>query len=260
MPTRQMTELDLLPPDQRAVLSLVLNQGKSYREVADALRISEQTVRDRAHQALDTLAGHSPDAPTGHNLEQRGHTSPARSSAGAIGPVHASRRAGAVLLAVLVAVIVVAVILLSGGGGKGASPSASSTTTTSTSGSTSTSTSAAGSPTIDKRIALTATEAGSKASGVGLVLSEGSRRAFYVAAQNMPPSSGFFYAVWLYNSPSQSTPLGRAPTVGSNGRMEGGGALPSNAGSYHRLVVTRETSTHPTQPGPIVLSGEFALR
>ncbi len=51
-----MTELDRLPPDQRAVLSLVLDRGKSYAEVAELLGIPENTVRDRAHTALDALA------------------------------------------------------------------------------------------------------------------------------------------------------------------------------------------------------------
>ena len=91
------------------------------------------------------------------------------------------------------------------------------------------------------------------------MLSDGSRRAFYVTAQGLPPSSGFFYAVWLYNSPSNAEPLGRASSVGSNGRMEGGNPLPSNAGDYAKFIVTRETSTHPSQPGPIVLSGSFTL-
>jgi len=169
-----------------------------------------------------------------------------------------SRLGGALLLGAIVAVIVVAVILLSGAGGKGSSPSVSSTTS-STPSSTSTSTTAGGTPTVDKRLTLASTVPGSKASGVGFVLSQGARHAFYVAAQSLPASSGFFYAVWLYNTPASSAPLGRAPTVGSNGRMEGGGPLPPNAGSYHKLIVTRETNPHPTQPGPIVLSGGFAL-
>jgi hypothetical protein len=114
---------------------------------------------------------------------------------------------------------------------------------------------------IDKRLSLVATEPSSRASGLGFVLSQGSRRAFYVAAQGLAPSSGFFYAVWLYNSPTDSFPLGRAPSVGSNGRLEGGGALSApNLASFHRIVITRETNPHPSAPGPIVLSGPFALR
>ena len=91
------------------------------------------------------------------------------------------------------------------------------------------------------------------------MLSEGGRSAFYVTAQGLPESKGFFYAVWLYNSPSSSTPLGRASDVGSDGKMQGGNPLPSNAGLYRQMIVTRETSTHPAHPGPIVLRGTFAL-
>ena len=97
------------------------------------------------------------------------------------------------------------------------------------------------------------------ANGTAYVLSDGGRRAFYVAAQGLPPSSGFFYAVWLYNSPSSAEPLGRASSVSSNGRLQGGNPLPSNASDYAKFIVTRETSTHPSQPGPMVLSGSFTL-
>jgi hypothetical protein len=158
------------------------------------------------------------------------------------------------LLGGIVVVIVVAVVLISSGGGK-----SSSSTTNTTSKTTSTSKSSASKPTLDKTITLTPGEPELKATGVAYVLSEGGRRAFYVAAQGLPSSSGFFYAVWLYNSQSNSTPLGKAPTVNSNGRMEGGGPLPSNAGNYHKLIITRETSTDPKEPGPIVMTGTFAL-
>jgi Anti-sigma-K factor rskA len=159
------------------------------------------------------------------------------------------------LLGAIVAVIVVAVILItSGGGGKSSSP-----TSTTASKAKSTTTSSAGKPSLNKTIALTSVEPTLKAAGTAYVLSQSGRRAFYVAARGLPPSSGFFYAVWLYNSPSSSAALGRAPTVGSDGRMEGGGPLPTNAGDYAKLIITREKSTHPSHPGPIVLSGSFGL-
>jgi hypothetical protein len=112
---------------------------------------------------------------------------------------------------------------------------------------------------LDKTIELSSPEPALKASGTAYVLSQGKKRAFYVAAEGLPPSSGFFYAVWLYNSPSSSEPLGRASNVTSNGRLQGGNPLPSSASDYAKLIVTRETSTHPSHPGPIVLSGPFAL-
>jgi len=54
-----MSPVDALPPDQRAVLSLVLERGQGYEDISDMLAISPDAVRDRAHAALETLA---PDA------------------------------------------------------------------------------------------------------------------------------------------------------------------------------------------------------
>src|SRR5271168_3335872 len=51
-----MSRLDDLPPDQRATLSLLLGQRKSYAEVAALLSIPAQAVHDRAHAALAVLA------------------------------------------------------------------------------------------------------------------------------------------------------------------------------------------------------------
>ncbi|HEX4114680.1 MAG TPA: RNA polymerase sigma factor [Solirubrobacteraceae bacterium] len=300
-----MTELDRLPPDQRAVLSLVLDRGKSYAEVAELLGIPENTVRDRAHTALDALAegidtprgSRVPRAPgagastTSQSIASRfdeagvgprssaprrppdaSGTKPAHTSGAS--PAHpreprrsptstGSRRAGALLLGAIVVVVVVVVVVVSGGGGKGSTPTtAAVSTTTSTTGTSSTSTSTSSStakPKLDSTIQLSSTEPSINATGVAYVLSAGSRRAFYLTAQGLPPSSGFFYAVWLYNSPSNAEPLGRAPNVSSSGRMAGGNPLPSNAGDYAKFIVTRETSTHPKEPGPAVLSGAFTL-
>jgi hypothetical protein len=275
-----MSDLDRLPPDQSAVLSLVLDRGKSYAEVATLLAIPESSVRDRAHAALDALAratGAPP--PSGARPSSDAHLSPdavvssdthpqhrAASQTGDIAPATrdtrgsltspSSRMGGALLIGAIVAAIVVAAILLSSGGG---SKSSGQTSTTPSTHSSSTSTASASKPTLNKTIALTPLEPGLKAIGTAYVLSESKRHAFYVAARGLAASSGFFYAVWLYNSPSSSAPLGRAPSVSSNGRMEGGGPLPSNAGQYHQLIITRETSTHPKQPGPIALRGTFGL-
>ena len=50
-----MARLDQLPPDQRAVLQLLLKQGKSYGEIASVLRIERSAVKARAHDALAAL-------------------------------------------------------------------------------------------------------------------------------------------------------------------------------------------------------------
>ncbi len=50
-----MSELDQLPPEQRAVLSLLLRQGKGYDDVAALLRIDPDAVRARALAAMTAL-------------------------------------------------------------------------------------------------------------------------------------------------------------------------------------------------------------
>ena len=48
--------LDALAPDQRAVVQLVLQQERTYEELAGLLGISTDAVRERAHKGLDRLA------------------------------------------------------------------------------------------------------------------------------------------------------------------------------------------------------------
>jgi hypothetical protein len=50
-----MASLDSLPPDQRAVLQLVLQRGRSYDQIAQMLSIDRAAVRERALNAFDAL-------------------------------------------------------------------------------------------------------------------------------------------------------------------------------------------------------------
>jgi hypothetical protein len=344
-----MSRLDELPPDQRAALSLLLRQRKSYGEVALLLGISERAVHDRAHAAIAVLAprearvlpperraeiadyllgqqrgvaerlrtrtylggseparawAHAiaselasiagfelPEIPSGTvaSLQQSvaaaagsapsSPSSPSSPPAGADGAfgkssassLPSSRVGGAILLAVIVAAIVVAVVLLSGGGSSSSTDStaASSTkttssTTTSTSTPTKTETTAKakakkGEPTVEKQITLKPSKAGSGSIGVVDVLVEKGKRAFYIAAEHLPETKGFFYAVWLYNSHTSAVPLSKAPSVGSSHRLAGGALLPTSASKYREILLTREKSDHPTHPGPVVLRGAFSV-
>ncbi len=167
-----------------------------------------------------------------------------------------SRLGGALLLGGIVVAVIVAVILISGGGGSHSHAASTSAETTSTAAKTATN---AGGPTEDQRLTLTSPDPSSKAAGVVEILSESGKHAFYLAAEHLAPSHGFFYAVWLYNSPTSHQALSKSPPVGSNGRLQGGALLPANAGDYHTMLLTRETSERPSHPGPVVLSGPFSL-
>jgi Sigma-70, region 4 len=324
-----MSPLDDLTPDLRAALSLVVDRGKSYAEVADLLGIPETAVRERAHAALDALAGGTvAGASSGGSVAGASSVEPAaesfqtggprarartragtpktntprtraagtpspaspspgspsaatRSSAGSAAAPSAlpvSRRGGAILLAGILAVIVVVVILVTSSGGSsshnsagsGAGGSSSSVqTTTGTTGTTTgttgtgttgtTGTASAKSPKITKQITLTPPESSSKSIGLVEVLAEGSQHAFYIAAEKLAPSSGFFYVVWLYDSPTKAEAISKAPSVGSDGRLQGGALLPTNAHEFDKVLLTKETNEHATTPGPVVLSGAFSL-
>jgi hypothetical protein len=297
-----MSRLEELPPDQRAVLSLLLRQRKSYVEVATLLGIGQRAVHNRAQAALAVLAPRQARELTPGRREEVGNyllgqqtpsaragtrahlaeSAPARAWAHAIAaelaPLAAvplweipqlppsSRRAGALLLGVIVVVVVVAVILIVNGGGGGGKSAAGGSSHSATGKATSpTAASAAASkaakPSLDNQISLTPPDpSASKALGLVEVLSEGSQYAFYLAAEKLPPTKGFFYAAWLYNSQTNAEALGRSPAVGANGRMQGGGLLPANADKFEGFILTKETNAHPSQPGPIVLKGAFSLR
>jgi hypothetical protein len=61
-----MSPIRALAPDQRAVLELLLRQGRSYPELSELLGIPEAAVRTRAHGALAQLAPDRP-APVGED-------------------------------------------------------------------------------------------------------------------------------------------------------------------------------------------------
>jgi hypothetical protein len=163
--------------------------------------------------------------------------------------LRSSRTGGAVLLAAIVVVVVVAVVLLSGGGGK-----KSATSSTSSSAATKTG------PTVENQISLKP-PAGARSASIGVVeiLAEKSKQAFFIEAQHIPESNGFYYAIWLYNSPTSALALSKSPAVGSTHRLAGGSLLPTNAADFHEILLTRETNAHPTHPGRVVLRGAFSL-
>ncbi len=168
-----------------------------------------------------------------------------------------SRRGGAVLLGLLAAVViaVVVVVLLLGAGGSSSRHASSASRPATTSATTSASTTA----TPVAQINL-ASPNGGRTAGVAFVLRQGSTMGILIRAQNVPPNGGHdAYAVWLYNSPTDSHILGFVnPRVGKNGQLATAGPLPANASHYRQVLVTLETTANPRTPGTIVLAG--ALR
>ena len=322
-----MSRVEDLPPDLRAVLSLLVGRHQRYGEIATMLSIEERTVHDRAHAALALLAPRQARELSATQREQvgeylLGQASPAgqaaavaylESSAAARAwaqalaaelaplsadlpaipqespsplpsPAPSSRRGGALLLGGLAAVVVVAVALIVGLGG-GSSPSSATTSTApgaaggsnESSGSTSTSTTTTPSPTsststhsgksgksasephLAATLPLMPPDTTSKALGLVEVIAEGSEHAFILAAEHLPPTNGFHYAAWLYNTPTDAYFLGGGTTVSSKGTLKAAQALPANAAHYATIILTEEHEERPKQPGPIVLSGAFKL-
>ena len=179
-----------------------------------------------------------------------------------------TRRGGRMVL-IAAAIVVLAIVLsiaLGGGGGKkhAAGGTATSTPTTastpagstgSTAGTGSTGTTGAGAKIVGQ-VNLNP-PSGGPAKGVAEVLKAGSNLAVAILAQHLTPNTKRnAYAVWVYNSPSDSHLLGFvSPQVGSSGKLQTEGPLPTNAAHYHHLIVTLETQAAPKTPGSIVLEG-----
>ena len=183
-----------------------------------------------------------------------------------------SRVGGAVLLA-LAAVVVVAVVLvvvLSGGSSKHhvTASRGSTSTPTRSSGSSTTAPATPTTPTtstsgtqIVAQINLNPPSGGG-AKGIAEVLRSAGKTGIAIVAQGLTPNSTHppnAYAVWLYNSPTDSQILGFVnPGVGKNGRLQTAGGLPTNASHFHQLLVTLEDKSNPKTPGTIVLQGTLS--
>jgi hypothetical protein len=205
-------------------------------------------------------------------------------------PPPSSRRGGAILLGGLAVIVIVAAALIVGLGGssspssattsstpnassgQGGSSTSTSTTTTgpsTTSSNTTTPANSGGSgksgksgksePKLTATLPLTPTDHASKALGLVEVISEGGEHAFIMAAEHLPPTNGFHYAAWLYNTPTDAYFLGGGTTVGTNGTLKAAQGLPATAAHYATIILTEERTEKPKEPGPIVLSGTFKL-
>ncbi len=171
-----------------------------------------------------------------------------------------SRTGGAILLAVVavVAVAVVLVLVLSGGGSSKKHSSTLASSARTTTGRTST---ASTTPQVIAQINLNPPSGGA-AKGIAEVLRQQGKKGIAIVAQGLTPNTKKppnAYAVWLYNSPTDSRILGFVnPGVSTNGRLQTAGGLPINASHFQKLLVTLETQSNPKSPGTIVLEGPLS--
>jgi Sigma-70, region 4 len=231
----------------------------------------DEPVEAPAAEAADTVAAPEP-APTPRatrrrRRESRPAAAPEPTAAPAAEDRPVSRRGGALLIgAVALVVVIVVIIIVAASGGNSsknktasAGTGSSTTTTSSTSTGTSGSTGATGATAL-QQFKLTSPSS-SKTLGIAVLVKSGSEYGIEVVAQDVTPNTKKnAYAVWLYNSPTDSKLLGFVyPGVTSSGKLETAGPLPANANSFRTLLVTVETQQHPTTPGPIVLEGTVSL-
>ncbi|MDQ6605876.1 MAG: hypothetical protein M3Z06_04925 [Actinomycetota bacterium] len=195
------------------------------------------------------------------------------------GPAPSSRRGGAILLGLgaLVAIIVVVIIIATSGGSDSkhsnasTSTSVASTPTTPTTASTpTTATTPSPTPTtgtgttaakVIGQVNLSSPTSAKGVTGVAQVVQQGSQVGVVIVAQGVPANTKHdAYAVWLYNSASNSKFLGFVnPGVKADGKLQTAGVLPTNASSYKQLLVTDETQPKPAAPGKIVLQGAISI-
>ena len=275
------------PPGEQSAAVAYLESSAAARAWAQALAGKLAPLSSVELPAIPT-AGPAPETPIAHEALPNEEVVPAAApNSPAPGETQASssRRGGAILLGGLAAVVVVAVALIVGLGG-GSSPSSATTSTTpgassgsgeangstasatSTNPSTTSSTPAkstksgksASEPRLTATLPLDPPDTTSKALGLVEVIAEGNEHAFILAAEHLPPTNGFHYAAWLYNTPTDAYFLGGGTTVGSKGTLKAAQALPANAAHYATMILTEEHEERPKQPGPIVLSGPFKLK
>jgi len=182
-----------------------------------------------------------------------------------------SRIGGAIFLlvgaVVVVVVVVVLILVISSGGSKkhsSGTPAAASSTTATTgtstaaSGKTPSTATSTTSARVVAQVNLNPPSGTGTAKGVAFIVKAGSADGIVIEAQGVAPNSHNAYAVWLSNSPTDSTRVGFVtPGVGKNGRLQTGGALPANAAHFKDVLLTLETQSNPKTPGTTVLEGQL---
>src|SRR5881227_2455034 len=83
-----MATLDQLPPEQRAIVELVVQRGRSYETLAEVLQVPQARVRELAREALTEL---SPRTASRVDVERRGQVADSHGPAGRRGGARDAR-------------------------------------------------------------------------------------------------------------------------------------------------------------------------
>lgn len=281
------TNVSDLEPGSRAVLSLLLQQGRTYDDIGAVLKLDPADVCARAHGAAAVLAddGDSALDPaaramiTDYLLGQQQHAERVRTCdalaasqsgrkwairlARALAPLSKTplpvipgpdrrvrRRQAAAGGAVLVVAAVVAAVVLatSGGGNPTVATLARIPSPKGVRG-----------RTVQRFVMLPST-ADRHAFGAGAVLSQGSNMLLLLQGRGLDANRHDSYGVWLFNAPGDAQLLGFiSPPVGKSGTFSSGTTLPDDAVRFHSLIVTNETKPSPTTPGAVVMRAKLSF-
>jgi hypothetical protein len=279
-----------LRPEERAVLSLVLSQGRSYEEVARLSQADPGAIRARVHAAAEQLVPPEelaqPEAgPRGliidYLLGAQTHAERVRTCYLLAGsPV--DREWAARLARSLAPLSKVPLPVIPGArlprpsappGRQRRAPVKRSTFTTggvvlllaiviavvvvlaSAGGS------GRGRTAVGRTVhRLVLTAPAGRASAAGDVLVRGGAMLLLLQGRGLAPNHGNSYAVWLFNAPGDDRLLGLiSPPVGRGGTFSSGTTLPDDAVRFHSVVITLERNSSPASPGTVVLRGPLSL-
>ena len=295
-----MPGFDALAPDQKAVLQLLLKQGKSYGEIAGLLRLDAASVRERALDALDALGADVPgslsperqDEVGDHLLLQQTATAGADTRTFLEGSPEARAWARAVAdeLRPMAGDTLPSIPAEPAEEVEGRSAAdrdeprssrlggvliliavaaiiAAAVLLVVRSGADDT-------PRADSAVA--AADGPSGTTGVlpqqQINLEPPAGRESKALGYAIVTAEGSFafqaeglersnrYDVWLYNSPEDALPLGFARYDTTSKTLAGAVQLPAEAGTFSSLIITRQTAEKPTRPGTVVLRGPIKTR
>lgn len=280
-------------PERRALITDYLLGQLPSRVSEDTRNRLAESPGDRAwarvvaSELAPLASGTLPEIPTETTRTETTRTGTARPE-GPLGERPSSRTGGALLLigGALLAVIVVVVLIVVLSSGDSSSSSSTTTITaasvppataptpaattgatptaptgTTATGTTNTTTTGTATAKPIAQVNLVSPTGAKTPAGVAIIVKQGANTGLVVRASGVPANTRQdAYAVWLYNSASDTKILGFVnPGVGTTQVLQTAGPLPAGASHFKQLLVSVETVPKPKAPGRIILQGALNL-